>query len=159
MTAVASVAVPAAPAETVRFREVQTNPRAWLAIAAMVLLLIVPSLWRLVEDFPDGRWVFDAVQLLLYGVLVACFSGWKLVTELSADALHIRYSRALKQVVPLSSIKSVEVVPYYPRIDGAWGVRRGQALRIWVSAGDFVLLGTQRPDELRELLAGAPPAA
>lgn len=154
MTSLVADAIRPPSAAAVRFREVQRSRWARWASMAAPLLFVLPPAARLVREGLTAYSIVDLVQLVVLVGVMLCFRRWTLVTELRGDVLRVGFTPARRQLVPLSAIRAVDVVPYYPAIDGGWGVRRGQALRIWLSAADFVLVGTQRPDELRRLLVG-----
>jgi hypothetical protein len=140
-------------AQPTRYREVQSSKVGWVLFGAGATILLGMVVWLLVE-LPL---VLFAQQLLplSFMVFVVTYCGRrKLITEVRGDVLCVRFWPARTFIVPRSWIRSVDVVPYYPGIDGQWGIRRGKALRIWTSPGEFVLVGTGRPEELRRLLVG-----
>jgi hypothetical protein len=89
----------------------------------------------------------------------------KLVTDLRPNELSIAMRGLWRSfLIPLSSVKSVQVVTFRPLLDwGGYGIRknkRGRAftangnrgVELQLSKGGIVLVGSQRPDELARAL-------
>lgn len=98
--------------------------------------------------------------LLVVGVL-------RMTTEVTPDACRVWFGwlPTYRRVIPLSSVRRVEIVRYQAiRDHGFWGVRmtrdgervltaRGdRAVRLHLSDGSRVLIGTQRPEDLASVL-------
>jgi hypothetical protein len=142
----------------VRFREVQTRTWYWV----LPLLLGAIFLGPLIRESLSNPSRINMVSAVLYPTLFVwtLLSQWRrrLIIEVWGDVLDLYWTRHLRVQVPLSAIESVEVVSFYPALDGPWGVHKGQGLRIRVAGGSTWSFGTRRAEELRSLLL-APAAA
>lgn len=54
--------------------------------------------------------------------------------------------------VDLERVRAVREAPYYPRIDGGWGVRDGRGVILTKNDGDVLCVGSARTEELCEVL-------
>lgn len=122
-----------------------------------------PALYQETQGF--SPWV---VALMLGVVaLLGTLLTLRLTTTVTSDALSIRYGFLYKTRIPLSEIALAEAVEYSPVRDyGGWGVRgsrrrralnaRGnQGVLLTRADGTTLLVGSQKPRELLEALAGA----
>lgn len=138
----------------VAFREVQRNPVYWLWIVGCCLFFVAPELFVLgTRSGPAVVW--GLVLKVLMVVTVILSFRLRMVTEIRDDALHLRYTPGRRRTIALASIRSSEVVSYYPNLDGGWGMKEGQGLRLRLATGESVVVGTQRPDELQRRLVVA----
>jgi hypothetical protein len=151
----------ASPAGTVRFREAQRR-RLWWLPPILIGAMMGSEVLTLILRAPDVPLLATAlVRLGFFGWLVSRMPGPVFTIEVDDTSLHLLYSHRHRRTIPLASIRGLNVVSYYPWIDGAWGVRRGSALRVGIDAVEhpeqdaFVLVGTQHPEELREALQAA----
>lgn len=105
--------------------------------------------------------------LLTIGVL-------RMTTEVTPTDLRIWFGwvPTYRQAIFLSSVRRVEVVRYRPIADyGFWGVRRGpdgervfhargdRGVRLHLTDGSRILVGSQRPEELAAVIEKALPIA
>jgi hypothetical protein len=118
-----------------------------------------------------GRaWSLEVVLGLAIGLGLLMFLIVLLLhmtTEVNATDLYVWFGWApsYPRVVPISSVRCVEVVTYRPIADyGCWGIRSGRdgekafiargnrGVRIELSDGTKLLIGSQRPELLASLL-------
>lgn len=146
-----------------RFYEVQyfwQQPLAWL-----VWLVCIPIVWML---FAQGAihggfaYVSIAVMIGLIGLVMLS----KLTTEISATGLTYRMTpfHRKSRHVSWDDIDTCEVRRYSPIKEfGGWGIRIGMngtaynvtgnmGFQFQTHEGKRILIGTRRPDELREVL-------
>jgi hypothetical protein len=153
------------------FYEEQTFPqrRIRLVIAVPPFILTLLAIWQVVLGHPWGKQPMSNASLigwtiflwLVYTRLVLV----RLVTELLPNGLTVSM-RGLwrKRRIPLSDIQSVAVVKFNPLRDyGGYGIRttrQGTAyiangndgVRIQLSKGATVIIGSQRSKELTEAI-------
>lgn len=148
------------------FEEHQQFRQWWLlALLALVVLSGLVPLVMVLLNGDDGSG--DPVWLM---ILVAAFTlllpGWvvwvRLETSVDAEALHIRYRGLfVRRRIAYTDTEHFEAVTYRPIADyGGWGIRwRGkgkiaysvsgkEGVRLQLSDGKEVLVGSQRADEL-----------
>jgi hypothetical protein len=169
-----SVATAIQPPATV-YREDQNF--AWWVYLALALMATTTALTYLAvgPNAPgasgprlSGLAVFLLVGLALPSVLV--LGVLRMTTEVTPMTCRVWFGwiPTYRHAVPLSSISSVEVVSYRPLADcGGWGIRRGRdgervlnargdrGVRLTLSDGSRLLIGSQRPEELARALEQA----
>ena len=146
-----------------RFFEVQyfwQNRLSWI-----VWLVCIPTVWLLYRD--DAiHGLFAFVLILLMIGLIALVMLSKLTTEVSASGISFRMTpfHRTSRTYAWSDIDSVEIRKYSPiREYGGWGIRMGLqgtaynikgniGLQIVTQEGKRILIGTQKPEELNEVL-------
>jgi hypothetical protein len=116
----------------------------------------------------SGLGVFLLVGLALPSVLV--LGVLRMTTEVTPLSCRVWFGwiPTYRHSVPISSITRVEVVTYRPLADcGGWGIRRGRdgervlnargnrGVRLILSDGSRLLIGSQRPEELAQALEQA----
>ena len=123
-----------------------------------------PALYQETQGF--SPWVV-AVLIGTVALLLVTLFSLRLSTTVTPDALSIRYGFLYKTRIPLSEISLAEAVEYSPVRDyGGWGIRgsrrrralnaRGnQGVLLTRADGTTLLVGSQKPRELLEALAGA----
>ena len=131
----------------------------------IVWLVCIPTVWLLYkEDAIHG--LFAYVSILLMIGLVALVMLSKLVTEVSASGISYRMTpfHRKKRSLDWSDIESAEIRKYSPLKEyGGWGIRIGLngtafnvkgniGLQLLTHEGKRILIGTQRPNELNEVL-------
>ncbi len=146
-----------------RFVEVQyfwQQPLAWViwVISAGVLL------WMRIADLIDESFSIIAIVFVLTIILLVFFTTLR--TEISEEGISYRmwpFHKKSKLLV-WSDIERFEIRKYKPiREYGGWGMRFGlhgkaynikgnMGLQIKLVSGQSILLGTQRPDEMQQVL-------
>ena len=168
-----SVATAIQPPTTV-YREDQ-NFAAWVYVllalmattSALAFLAVGPN------SAPNGGRASGLVVFLLVGLVlpsVLVVGVLRMTTEVTPVSCRVWFGwiPTYRHSVPLSSITSVEVVTYRPLADcGGWGIRRGRdgervlnargdrGVRLTLSDGSRLLIGSQRPEELARALEQA----
>lgn len=101
------------------------------------------------------------VTILLYGIIVF-FGIIKLRTEINAKEIKIHFFPLVKKTISWDSIASAEVINY--GFVGGWGIRLftkygtaynikgNKGLAVQLKTGKKLLIGTQKEEELTELL-------
>jgi hypothetical protein len=145
------------------FTEVQSFDQAWmwtlLGIGTMVLLLSL---------LLAGQWgwamIFAGAVLVM---AMSVMSSFKLNTRIDDAGVHYRsHPFFIKtKTIPWEDIDQIYVRTYSPMLDyGGWGIRLGwkgwtytikgnQGIQIVRKNGRRVLVGTQKPDEVSQMLA------
>ena len=150
------------------FREEQRFEWYWTAMFCVPALIVGYGLYR--QSSISGALLWPAFIVAL--VVAVWFLRLKLVTEVRDDGLFIWFVWLWpERTIPWDQIRSVETRTYRPIRDfGGWGVRwaakgivfhaRGnRGVRLVLSSGERVLIGSQRPDDLAHAIAarsGAP---
>ncbi len=154
---------PSAPATV--FEETQWFFRRWWwLLLGSTLLLLAPLVWAAFTE-PDG---VKAVLITspLFGLLLFGLWYMKLTVRVDAAGIHYHYPPMLNRWRHWSWTEFKRVAPrtYAPFSDyGGWGIRGWpgnlaynvwgrQGLQLVFQSGDRLLLGTQRPNELRAVL-------
>ena len=155
------------------FREVQRFSQWWFWALLMIPIAVLGFTLRLQTRLGQTVTHPAASNRVLMAVtgslvlLVLLLSQAKLITEVREDALSIRFFLLWKQrVIPWRTIESAEAVTYNPIEEfGGWGVRWGrtgmaynvsgsQGVRLRLTNGQTVLIGSQRPEELTAAIQG-----
>jgi len=146
-----------------RFVEVQhfwQQPLAWLVWVICAVVLCSLNFADLIEE----TFAIIAIVFVLAIMLLVFFTT--LTTEIGNEGISYRMWPFHKKsrLIAWSDIEHAEVRQYKPiREYGGWGIRiglRGRAynikgnmgLQIRLTSGQNILLGTQRPDEIEEIL-------
>lgn len=157
--------------DEVLFREKQSMPWYFqVLLFAVVIWALGSSIhasvalgkpWTMVDV-----WLPRVIGLLLLAVHALFFS---METSVYRDRVHVEwgYLRFFHQNIPLTPATVAEAVTYSPLRDfGGWGIRRGRDgtfcfnMRgnrgVMITEGSRrTLIGSQRPEELAEILAKA----
>jgi hypothetical protein len=158
------------------YREEQ-NFAWWLYVVLVALTLLGFYLLKLEgkpktiqAPLPGPNWNIEVPLPLLAGLgipAVLILGVLHMTTEVTPDACRVWFGwlPTYRRAIPLSSIKAVEIVTYNAwREHGFWGLRvtrdgervltaRGdRAVRVHLTDGGRVLIGTQRPEELAGVL-------
>ncbi len=137
----------------------------------LVLALVAAPFWYLaVGHFVFGAALEDpgalAVAWLVAGVLVPALTlAARLVTEVAARGLRLRFPPFVTREIPFAEIRRVQARTYRPlREYGGWGVRWGgrgkmaynvsghHGVEVELTDGRTVMVGSRRPAELAEVL-------
>jgi hypothetical protein len=96
--------------------------------------------------------------------LLWLFASLKLITEVHADALHIRFAPMRTKRIAFDRIEAAEVRTFRPIRDyGGWGVRYARGVKAYLAKGPRgvyltmldgrdILVGSQSPGELEAAL-------
>ncbi len=174
----------AMPAD-VSFREVQRFQQVWLwaLILGSDLLVVALFGYGLVQQIGYGEpWgdrpmsdtalVLVSIGLLLFLTAFSyLFYVLKLVVEVRADVLYLRFFPLRPLRIPYTEIKACAARTYQPLRDyGGWGIRYGPKGKAYNVRGDQgvllefaerrpLLIGSQRSEELASRIRERLPAA
>jgi len=151
-----------------RFVEEQGFSPALLGgIAAGVVVLGVAIVLSQ-SDLPDAERRSALLTVLFLPLLLAAvLLFFRLRTQVGHERLVVGFPLGLRRTIPLSEIRSAEPVTYRPLRDfGGWGLRFGRAgmiystrgnraVRLHMSSGKVVFVGSQRPEELAQAISSA----
>lgn len=138
----------------------------WLLMLGMVALASFAVIKQLILDQPFGENPMPNAgvvlfALFLFGIVVMLVSA-RLITEIDEQTIRVRFFPFFKREVPWSQVREATVVDH--GFVGGWGIRYtlnyGQVYTVKGRQGLMVItrheekftIGTQRPDELRQLL-------
>ncbi len=141
--------------ETQRFRQ----GWVWLILAFCAYTAIYTAV-----SLPDQRGGLPILVSVIVLILL-----WRLDTRYDAEGVHYRVWPFMNwRTIHWSAVERADVTPYNDGLPyvgygvrwnfGEWvyNVAGNQGLRIRTTAGKRILLGTQRPDELRTFLKRLP---
>lgn len=151
------------------FKESQRFTQWWLWLLMITLMLfpLVPTFYNLMVQGEDKTGEMPWESLVFYfgimGFVVALFVLMELKTRIDDQYISFSYRPLfINKKIAWRDVKSVEVINY--GFVGGWGVRlwtkfgtvynvRGKhGLHIKLKNGKQMLLGTQKVEELRQLL-------
>jgi hypothetical protein len=151
------------------FSERQYFSRWWVLL--MLPAPIITTVLELTSKIQDNDALLALVIVWgLCGSIAVMFLWSHLDTEITEDEIRLRYPPFINKpkVIPYSQIKTLQVRKYDPLGEyGGWGLRygwtSGKKNRAYNIKGDLglqlvlrddmrILIGTQKPDELRELI-------
>ena len=163
--------------ESPLFREVQRLRQWW--IWAIMLFVAGLAWWGFLEQIVGGRpfgdrpapdWVVWII-FLFFGVLApAVLLKARLVVTVDEEKVRIRWIPFGRKTISMADIESVQARTYRPLLEyGGWGVRwagkRGWAwnaygnrgVQLELCDGKPLLIGSQRAEELAEVIRKARP--
>lgn len=150
------------------FEETQTFHRVWW-VMALVLGIGVLQWWFFYEQIIQGRPAGDnpapdwmlILFWLLFGIGLPLFFWWMhLRVTVDDTAVTIQFRPLTTRIVPIGEIQEAEAGRYSPLTDfGGWGIRGfgsrraysvhgNEGVTIRLTAGDQIIIGSQRPREL-----------
>ncbi|NLX73960.1 MAG: hypothetical protein GXY94_11800 [Bacteroidales bacterium] len=148
-----------------RFKETQRFRQPWIWL--LVILTALPIYWPLFRQADSSPKGLSVVLLILHLLIVVLLLLTRLTVELDKRNLSYRFFpfHLKKKRFALSRIRSASIREFYPlkeksffgihastssksyHIKGNWG------LQLEFTSGRFLLLGTQRPEELKKVLS------
>ena len=160
------------------YREIQQFRQKWiwalvfLSLALLVVVLGYGMVKQLILGRPWGNRPMSDGMLAVVGLFVlVCGVGaplllyvLRLATEVRAEGLYVRFFPFRARVIRFTDIEHCEARTYRPIIEyGGWGIRwglRGRAynvsgnrgVQLVLAGGRRLLIGSQRPDELAEVI-------
>lgn len=159
--------------EAPRFREAQHFRQWWLWLLllpvsgvswyAVIRQVLLGQPW---SDRPAPDVVILLIWLLSGVGLPLLFLGLRLVTEIRADGIYLRFIpfHLRWQRLPFEELESCAARPYRPIVEyGGWGIRYGfkgkaynvsgnRGVQLVFKNGRRLLIGSQRADELAALI-------
>lgn len=164
--------------ESIIFREEQRFTQRWLWVILIVTMLVLVGVfgWGMVEQLVLGKpWgdrpVSDTTlaiissAILLFSVgMIYLFYTLRLITEVRNDGITIRFHPVYRKTIPYNEILSVQARAYRPLYEyGGWGIKYGRSgwayniigdrgVQLELGKGKRILIGSQRADELEEVI-------
>jgi len=161
--------------DSVLFREVQHLRQLWLWL--LILIPVVVSWYAFIVQIVLGRPVGNnpAPDLVVWVIWIVFGIGFilllcttKLVTEVRRDSIYVNLFPFYSRTISLRDVTGYEVREYHPLWEyGGWGIRfapwkkraytmRGnKGVELKLSTGMRLLIGSQRSDELAEVIGYA----
>jgi len=155
------------------FTEVQKFRQWWLWI--LLILAILPPIGMLIYQLVTGRPIsntslftsdilFLGLSLFISAPLLWCVYAIKLFTVIDTDTISYGFRFFGKKLneIALADVEEMEVVPYKSYSTGmhfsytygkVYNASRGMGLFVTQYGGSKVLIGTQKPDELKAAVA------
>ncbi|MEI8280663.1 MAG: hypothetical protein WCG87_12970 [Bacteroidota bacterium] len=155
------------------FTESQRSGQTWWVFLLILAVAIFVGI-RLSRMKKEGKKITLALKLLLItcGVLpcvfIFIFMCMKLNTRIDNTAVYYGFSLSdnASEKIPWSSVQKAYVRQYKPLAEyGGWGMREGtrdsdrafnvagdMGLQLQYDKGNRMLIGTQKPEEIRQLL-------
>lgn len=167
--------------DEVFFREEQRFPREWVWLIVLttgvpLVMIFGWGLWQqIVRGVPFGNQPMSdggliAVASLSIGGIAAIvwlFLAASLVTEVREDGLWIRFRPFHRKAFAIGPVVAVEARRYRPIVEyGGWGIRYGwkepgaraynvagnEGVEVTLAGGTKIMIGSQRPAELKAAL-------
>ncbi len=144
----------------------------WFIWALLVGLVCIP-LYGIVrqiilkEPFGNNPMSDGGLILFLAGTLVFCYFFWsiRLRTTVTRDYIHIHYPPLANKKIPWNQVSRVEIVQYSPwigygmRLMTAYGTvyntKGNKGLLLFLKEGKKLMIGTQRPRQIEEVVRKA----
>jgi hypothetical protein len=151
-----------------KFTEIQYFRQWWLWIFLIGLAVFTLYVFykQLILGVPFGDKPMSDLGLMVYTVFVACFIAMfyfmRLKTEINKEEIKIHFAPFTKKTIPWDDVQQSELITY--GFVGGWGIRLGtkygtvynikgnKGLALELKSGKKLMIGTQREDELKELL-------
>lgn len=136
----------------------------WLIIVGANSAIVFTSFKKMPnDDFTFNIFIFNSIIVV---AIILLFFFMSLETTITKEGIYIKYFpfHWKKRFYPFEEIKELEVVKYSPIGDyGGWGVRYGRdgkafnvkgenGLKLHFSNRKPLLIGTQKPEELKKIL-------
>lgn len=146
------------------FTEKQTLTDAkW--IKYLCLLMLAVNCGILIESIRTAFSITDLIPLIVFTIVILLLVFVHLETRISKEKIIITITPFLyKKEIDWHMIENAEVITYSPLLDyGGWGYRVGtkgtainaagnKGLKLKLKTGKNLLIGTQKADELKQLL-------
>ncbi len=151
---------------TAVFREEQYfDWRIYVLIGLVELLTGLGLLHR-------NAWSFEFLLGLVVGIglgMVLLLFVLHMTTEVTPTMVRVWFGwvPVYRRELPIGEVRRVEIVTFQPFADYAWGIRSGRdgeraliargnrGVRLELGGGAFLVIGSQRPDELGTALENA----
>jgi hypothetical protein len=141
----------------------------WRVYALIASLEILTGMGLLHQK----AWPLELLMGLIVGIGLVMFLVFFLLhmtTEVTPTDLRVWFGwvAVYRRIVPLGDVRRVEIVTFRPIADyGIWGIRSGRdgervliargnrGVRLELADGSFLVIGSQRPEELATILETA----
>lgn len=138
----------------------------WLLLIGLTLIPVYGIIKQIVLGDPWGDNPLSDFGLVLYLIFTLALVGFigilELKTEISEETINVKFFPLTQKTIRWRDVKTAEVVNY--GFVGGWGIRIGtrygtvyntsgnMGLALSMVNGKKYCIGTQRPDELEDLL-------
>lgn len=148
--------------EEQRFNQLFT----WFVITP-VLVIISIQVFQLVDgskSIDTETWVGLGLALIITIAVGLLLTNMRLITTIDNDKIHVRFIPFVNKSIKWTSIEKAFIISYKPVLEyGGWGIRRRfgkiaytvsgkKGLQLILTNGKKILIGTQKPDDLSQLL-------
>lgn len=159
------------------YHEVQHFRQVWLWVVLLGIssMSIYAVVQQLILDKPFGNNPAPDILVLIIALIFGLgfpifFYKITLTTEVTSDGLYFRFfpmHLSFQKKIPLEDLKAYEAITYRPLKEyGGWGIRYGakgkaynisgnRGVRLELSSGRRILIGSQRPEELAGAIGSA----
>lgn len=151
----------------VLYTEIQHFRQLWLWV--LLLGILIFPFWEIISDFENenSNNYFDWFFLGGMSLFIWFFYKLQLKTVISEQDISIRFNffHRKPKTISWDEIQKAEIITYNPVMDyGGWGIRYGglnsvaynvsgnQGLQLYLNNGKKILIGTQKPDELQNII-------
>ena len=156
------------------FEEKQHFRQIWLWILFLAITIHINYLFFTNNsEFEIKYFILHNISIFL---IVSLFYFFNLKTRIEEEAIHFQFYpfhigfidfkfKKMEKNIPFEAIEKMEVVKYNPLFDyGGWGIRFGgmntiayntmgnKGLMIYKKNKEKVLIGTQKPEELKKVI-------
>lgn len=148
------------------FYEKQKFNQKWLWI--IIILANTAGFHALYQDYQKDNFAFTILvgYCIFIAIFILLFYFMNLETTITKEAIAIKYFpfHLKKRMYSFAEIQHLEVIKYNPIGDyGGWGVRLSRYGKAFNVKGEYglklyftnrkpLLIGTQKPDELKKIL-------
>lgn len=159
--------------EKVLFEETQRFTQWWIRgiIIGILLIFLISIYVQIVNDNPVGTKPLSDMGLVVMTFFMVLFMilfySFHLKTKITKDKIYFKFFpfHSTDKAYLISDIQNMEVVKYSPILEyGGWGIRGfgnnkafnvkgNKGLRILFKDGSKRLIGTQKPEELKNVIS------
>jgi hypothetical protein len=148
--------------ESQRFNQ----PWVWILIGSVVMLslgiIVSEYIQTAAQERKDELIIALTLAVCLMGLVLALIVNLRLETRIDNQGIHYKFRPFVRnwKLIPVSDIRSAEVIKYNPLLYGGWGYRlglfgHGRAINIRGNRGISIIrmngkklmIGTQKPEE------------
>ena len=151
-----------------QFVEVQRFNQVWLW--ALLLGIFIFPLWKIIEDLRGNISLINSFSWIFLGgmsLFLLFFYKIKLTTVITEQDISIRFNLLHRKpkTIAWNEVQKAEIVTYKPIMDyGGWGIKYGglntiaynvsgnKGLQLYLKNGKKILIGTQKPEELQNII-------
>lgn len=151
-----------------KYKEVQrfTQWWIWILLLGLTLIPVYGVIQQLIGGKPMGDHPMSDTGLIIFLLLMLAFDYFfwmiRLITEIDAESIQIKFFPFVQREIKWSEVESYEIVDY--GFVGGWGIRIGTqygtvyntrgriGLALEMKNGKKCCIGTQQESELRAYL-------
>lgn len=153
------------------FKEVQSFNQVWLWVIGLIPVFIVSTVF--ITEITNGNakgtedYFGMAVAILITSLTFLWLRVLRLETQIGENGISLRFRGLVfaRRIINWNEVESAEIVQYDPLFDyGGWGVKfsfsKGWCynvsgdigLHLKFKSGKELMIGTQKPDELKSFI-------